>query len=78
MARWQQFWDPESDQHYYFDPATGKTTWREPKDGYNPAVCFVDDNMIDVMVGVIKMQAVARYELIPIQFVAFDWTADAL
>lgn len=57
MSEWQQFWDAEQEAHFYFSAKTGKVSWREPKEGFTPAVCFIGDNMVDVMVAV---QAAAR------------------
>lgn len=59
-CRWQQVWDMESDQHYYFNASTGESVWREPAEGYRPAVCFVGETMVDVLATIIKLQAVAR------------------
>lgn len=58
---WQEFWDPDSEQDYYFNITTGKVMWRRPNEDFNPKVCFVGDLMVDVMVSVIQLQAIARY-----------------
>jgi hypothetical protein len=58
--QWQQFWDADAEQHFYFNVSTGKKMWREPPTPFNPAVCFVGDKMVDVLVAIHKLQAVAR------------------
>ncbi len=60
-VKWQQFWDADAEQHFYFNVTTGKKLWREPPTPFNPAVCFVGDNMVDVLVAINKLQAVARW-----------------